>query len=222
MKYLWLFFIMTQAWAVPVLNRNMAAEGTFVTIWPDHKDPDHFYFAPNFMKISVDENKTAKFHFTPYTTGSCGRLGGAFGSCKKRALLTTLLTAGYELEQLQLAQAGIRKQRPQARFSAIPFLASEVQFGDSLSIFIENHECAPKAGQAADEIPCTLTFNKRGIAKMVPFLDQGRIIPFKFIYKISGLLENGEGNFEMTTLNYGLTVNLGGEMLVNHPDLNLN
>ncbi len=222
MKFLWVLLLLTQAWAVPVVNKNMAAEGTFVTIWPDHKDPDHFYFAPNFMKIALDVKSTPKFHYTEYWKGNCGRFGSAVGGCKKRALVTTLLAAGYEMEQLGIAEAGIRKLRPQARFSAIPFLASEVQFGETLSAFIEEHECAPRAGQAADEIPCTLTFNKRGIDKMVPFLNSGRVIPFKFIYKISGLLEDGEGKFEMTTLNYGLTVNLGGEMLVNHPDLNLN
>ncbi len=105
MKYLLLFFLMSNVWAVPVVNKNMAAEGTFVTIWPDHKDPDHFYFAPNFMKVSVDENKVAKFHFTRYTTGSCGRFGSTLGSCKRKGLLTTLFKAGYEMEQLQIAQA---------------------------------------------------------------------------------------------------------------------
>lgn len=211
----------SHTWAVPVLNRNMAAEGTFVTIWPDHANPDQFYFAPNFMKISVDAKLVPKFHFTQYQTGRCGRFGGALGGCKSKALLSTLMVAGFELEQLTIAQNGIRKLRPQARFSAIPFLSSEVNFGETLISFIDGHECAPKAGQAADEIPCTITFNRRGISKLMPFLNKGRILPFKFIYKISGVIEDGEGKFEKTTLNYGLTVNLGGEMLVNHPELNV-
>lgn len=220
-----LFIILTlltiNAFAVPVLNKNMAAEGTFVTIWPDHQDPDHFYFAPNFMRIAIDHRNEPKFHFTQYQTGRCGRIGGSLGRCHSKALLTTLMVSGFNEGQLNIAKDGIKKLRPKARFSAIPFLASKVEFGETLGPFIDDHECAPQAGQAADEIPCSITLNRRGMTKLVPFLNQGKVIPFKFIYKISGLIDNGMGGFEETMLDYGLTVNLGGEILINHPDLEL-
>lgn len=220
MKFLlFLTFFASQSWAVPVLNQNMAAEGTFVTIWPDHQNPDHFYFAPNFMKIASDKKGAPKFHFTQYQSGRCGRLGGALGKCHSKALISTLMVAGFDLDQLNTAQEGIRKIRPNARFSAIPFLSSEVNFGETLNSFIDKHECAPKAGQAADEIPCTITFNRSGINKLMPFLSKGHILPFKFIYRISGVIEDGNGNYESKMLDYGLTVNLGGEGLINHPDL---
>ena len=50
---LMLFLLTTHALAAPVLNNNVAADGTMVTIWPDHEDPNHYYFAPNLMKIAV-------------------------------------------------------------------------------------------------------------------------------------------------------------------------
>lgn len=217
--FILLSLLSTQLWAVPVLNKNMAAEGTLVTIWPDHRDPDQFYFAPNFMQISLDLKKNAKFHLTEYYVGRCGRLGSSIGACKRKALLTTLFVAGFEENQLKTAELGIRKLRPQARFSAIPFLGSEVEFGETLGPFIDDHECAPKAGQAADEIPCSITLNNRGIEKLSAYLAQGKILPFKFLYKISGVIDDGSGHFSLTSLDYGLTVNLGGEMLINHPDL---
>jgi hypothetical protein len=208
------------AWAAPVLNKNMAAEGTFVTIWPDHANPDHFYFAPNFMKIATDNGNNPKFHFTQYRSGSCDRRWDVRrGYCHSKALITSLMVAGYEEQQLAAAQAGIIKIRPKARFSAIPFLSSKVEFGSNLDEFIDQHECSPRAGQAADEIPCTITLNKRGITNLMPFLNSGRVLPFKFIYKISGVIEGANGQYTDEGLDYGLTVNLGGEILKKHPEL---
>lgn len=221
MKALILIFVfMTNAYAAPVLNQNMAAEGTFVTIWPDHANPDHFYFAPNFMKIASDDKQNVKFHFTQYRTGRCdSRLSRRMGYCHYKAIITSLMIAGYESEQLAQAQAGIKKLRPNARFSAIPFLSSKVEFGNTLDVFIDQHECSPRAGQAADEIPCTMTLNRQGIKNLMPFLNSGRVVPFKFIYKIAGVIERADGKFENQELDYGLTVNLGGELLIDHPEL---
>lgn len=220
MKALLLTLLMiSTAHAVPVLNRNLAAEGTLITIWPDHADPDHFYFAPNFMKIATDRHNKVKFHFTEYTTGNCSAFGRRLGTCQNRALLTSLLMAGYEDKQLKEAQEGIKKLRPNARFSAIPYLASKVEFDETLKRFVDEHSCSPLAGQAADEVPCSITFNSRGVKKLKPFLNDGKIIAFHFIYKISGLVEGRSSEFVEQQLDYGLTVNLGGEMLVNHPEL---
>ena len=221
MKTFFIFLLIsTNLWAAPILNNNMAAEGTFVTIWPDHQDPNHFYFAPNFMKIANDNRNEPKFHFTQYRSGDCSsKWDIKRGRCHYKALITSLLIAGYESEQFAVAKAGILKIRPQARFSAIPFLSSQVDFGKNLKEFIDQHECSPRAGQAADEIPCTLTLNRRGVTNLMGFLNTGRVLPFKFIYQISGVVEGADGKFTDKVLNYGLTVNLGGEMLNNHPDL---
>jgi hypothetical protein len=220
MKTLLLFLaIATNAYAAPVLNNNMAAEGTFVTIWPDHADPDHFYFAPNFMKIASDDKKNPKFHLTQYRSGNCGRISQRLGKCQYKALLTSMMIAGYEHEQLLQAEAGIKKLRPKARFSAIPFMSSKVEFGNTMVEFIDQHECSPKTGQAADEIPCTLTLNRRGINYLMPFLNSGRILPFKFIYQITGVVQEANGQYKNESLDYGLTVNLGGDDLIKHPEL---
>ncbi len=223
MKFLILITLLISfhALAVPVLNKNMAAEGTLVTIWPDNANPDHFYFAPNLMKIASDKTGAPKFHFTQYKSGSCNRRRDyRTGRCQFKALITSLLEAGYESKQLIEAQEGILKLRPNARFSSIPFVSSRVEFATTLSEFIDTHDCSPKAGQAADQIPCNITLNKKGITNLMPFLNAGRVLPFKFIYQIAGVIEGASGEFIKETLDYGLTVNLGGEMLNKHPDLN--
>ena len=54
----------------------------------------------------------------------------------------------------------------------------------------------------------------------MPFLNSGRTLPFKFIYRISGVIEGANGQYLNESLDYGLTVNLGGDVLMNHPELN--
>lgn len=200
--------------AAPVLNNNMAAEGTLVTIWPDHKDPNHFYFAPNSMKLAVDEKGAAKFHLTRYQD-NCN----VFKRCDKKAMVTALFETAYKEEQLKAAQAGILKIKPQARFSVIPFQGSRVEFGKTMTPFIVEHDCAPRAGQAADEVPCTMNFNAKGVNTLIDFLSEGKVLPFKFFYKISGVIQEAGDKFRDESLEYAITVNLGGEVLINHEDL---
>lgn len=215
MKFLLLTLMLASGMlkAAPVLNANMAAEGTLLTIWPDHQDPNHFYFAPNLLKLAVDEKGQAKFHLTRYQA-NC-----RLGRCDKMAMVTALFETSYREEQLKAAQAGILKLKPQARFSVIPFLGSRVEFGKTLAPFIVEHDCAPHAGQAADEVPCTMNFNPKGVNTLVDFLSEGKILPFKFFYKISGVLQEADGKFSNQSLEFALTVNLGGEILLNHQDL---
>lgn len=202
------------AFALPVFNQNMAAEGTLVTIWPDHKDQDHFYFAPNLMKISVNQNNQAKFNLTKYLA-NCNILR----KCHEKALLNVFFVAGHRQEELLNAQAGILKRFPKARFSPIPFLASKVEFSKTMAPFIDQHDCAPMAGQTSDEVPCSMTLNNRGINHLLPRLNEGKVFPFKFYYKISGVLQSANGQYSDHSIDYSLVVNLGGDILINHDDL---
>lgn len=218
MKYaIALLLMMNSAIAAPILNRNMAAEGTLVTIWPDHVDPDHFYYAPNAMKISKDAEGKVNFNLTTYRVGSCGYLH--IKKCYQKAFLSVLLSASYETQQLTEAQTGIRKIRPNARFSPVPFLSSQALFGETIRVFIDGHDCAPKAGQAADEVPCTMTLNANGLYTLRPYLAEGKILPMKFVYEIAGVVEGANGQFTNERLNYGLAVKIGGEELIGHDDL---
>ena len=87
--------------------------------------------------------------------------------------------------------------------------------------FTAGHNCSPKAGQAADEIPCNITLNRRGISYLMPFLNSGSILPFKFIYKIAGVIQVANGEYKEKTVDYGLTVNLGGDILRDHEELSV-
>jgi len=208
-----LSLISCHVFALPVFNQNMAAEGTLVTIWPDHIDPNHFYFAPNLMKLSMTERGIVKFNLTKYFSNCRFRL------CNVKALLNAFFIAGYKQDELKIAQDGILKRFPKAIFSPIPYISSRVEFGNTLDPFIDQEDCSPIAGQASDEVPCSLTLNGRGIKTLIPRLNEGKVFPFKFYYKISGVLNLANDQYKDYNLDYAIVVNLGSEMLINHEDL---
>lgn len=199
--------------ATPVLNQNAAAEGSTVQIWPDHQDSDHFYFAPSRIVLSSDA-AGPKFHLTRFQTG-CSVMGIG---CKRKGMINALLVASFQDEALRKAQDGILRLRPQARFSAIPMLDGEVRFTAVLAPFIVAEDCSPRTGQATDEIPCNLTINNRGLSKLVPFLADGKVLAFQFVYRIQGVNALANGYVEAQT-RYGVAVELGGEALKGHQDL---
>lgn len=204
--------------AAPVLSSNLAADGTLITIWPDHKDPDQFYFAPNMMTLSQNEDLTPKFHFMQFKK-NCRRSKLLKWICDYKAMMTSVFVAGFDNEQLQKAQNGIRKIRPNARFSTIPFLDSQVEFDTALKDFVSSYDCTPIGGQIRDEVPCTIVLNQNGIEHIMPFLASGATLPIKFLYRISGVIEMADGKYMDQTGRYGLIVNLGGEILKGQQDL---
>lgn len=213
-----MLFLTTQLSAAPILNKNVAADGTIITIWPDHKDPDQFYFAPNSMKLSTEEGRGAKFNFMQFKT-DCRRNRYLNWTCQYKAMMTALFVAGHDSNQLNRAQESVRKIRPNARFSTIPYIGSQVEFDQTLGEFVIEHNCTPRGGQSSDEVPCSIIFNKNGITNLMPFLSSGSLLPFKFVYQIAGVIEVADGTYRDQEINYGLTVNLGGDALKNHPEL---
>lgn len=211
---LMLLTIASSAMAVPVLNQNMAAEGTNITIWPDHADPDHFFYAPSEVVMALKDGK-AKFHLTRFRTG-CGPLGIG---CKSRAMINTLLVASFKDEELARAQEGIRRLRPAARFSSIPMLDGEVKFTNTLRPFVVQDDCSPRTGQASDEIPCSLILNKSGLQRIVPMLNDGKVLAFQFVYKLVGVNFIPDHGFQESITRFGVAVQFGGDSLVGHEDL---
>lgn len=200
--------------AAPVLNLNVAAEGSKIMIWPDHADPDQFYFAPSAIRLSRGQ-EGAKFHLTKYRTGcSIGGIG-----CRSKGMINSLLIADYLDDELHQAQQGVLRLRPRARFSTIPMFDGEVIFSGTTRAFIDRHDCSPRTGQPSDEIPCGLTLNKRGLRTIVPMLNEGKTLVFQFQYRLKGVSQLNTGAYEQATTIYGVAVGLGGEELKGHQDL---
>lgn len=208
-----LFFVHS-AYALPVFNKNAAGLGSNIIIWPDHLDPNHFYFAPSTIAHSELKGDKA-FSFIEYKTG-CNRFGR---NCSTKAMLSSILKAQFQQMDLESAQNEIRKTKPLARFAVVPMLNGRVEFSQSLLPFIDNHSCSPYTAQASDEIPCSLTLNFKGIRTLKPMLMEGKVLPMKFQYEILGLQEIEGGKYVDAKIDLGLSVQIGGDITVNHPDL---
>lgn len=204
-----------QAMAAPVLNRNMAAAGNRITIWPDHTDPNHFYYAPSSFNIAMGQDQKPIFNMIDYEIGNCGR----FRRCSHKSMLTTYFEAGYRESELLQAQNSILKFNPKARFSQVPFISSRVDFGTALTPFIDDHNCSPRAGQPADLVPCTIILNAKGIQRLKPNLKEGKMMAFNFVYQIYGVVEGSNPQYKDHTAEYSIAVNLGGDVLIGHADL---
>lgn len=200
--------------AAPVLNHNMASAGNNITIWPDHKDPDQFYFAPTIMKLAKDSSGKAAFHGFEFED-NCRMIRG----CRRKFLMTSYFEAGYRNQEFQEAKSKIQQLRPKARFSPIPFMGSSVDFGTVLTPFIDTHNCSAMGGQSTDVLPCTIVLNEKGIRNLVPNLLGGGLVAFNYRYKILGVVDVGAAQFKEAEKEYSIAVNLGGEDLKNHPDL---
>ena len=207
------FLMSAAAFAVPVLNQNMAADGSLTVIWPDHEDANHFYIAPSSIRLAGEANAPS-FSLKRYQ-GDC-----RFGRCRVKGMINSLLIPDYEGDDLKRAQAGILKLRPAARFSTIPMFDGRVQFTRTLKAFIDQSDCSPLTGLGSDEIPCSLTLNGKGLNTLVPFLADGKVLVFQFVYTIRGVNMTPMGLKESST-NYGVAVKFGGEMLKDHSELRI-
>lgn len=217
MRFILLLTLFTSfsSFAVPVFNRNVSTSGNSITIWPDHKDPNQFYYAPTRMNIALDEVGKAQFNIIDYTTGRC-RFGR---NCERKLLMTTYFESVYKDDDIKTTKEKILLSNPKANFSPVPFISSQVVFGTALLPFIEEHNCAPMGGQAADLVPCTIVLNSKGIHKLLPSLAQGKRLAFNFTYKLFGVVENANSTFKDYEVDYAIAVNLGGDVLVGLPEL---
>lgn len=214
MRFLFIVaFYIGFAQAAPVFNANVAGTGEYVTVWPDHKDPNLFYYAPAALSIAVDRRGGAKFNVTSFLT-NCNR----FNRCTEKAKVTVFFAPILDQKLLEDAQALIRKRKPNAVFSPVPFLASKLDMGGALAAFVELNDCSSLAGLAGDEVACSMILNPRGVRYLLPSLNAGQVHPMKFSYSLSGVSETVQG-YRDVNLDFIITIKFGGEILVNHPDL---
>jgi hypothetical protein len=198
------------SFAVPVINRNVSSTGSSVTIWPDHKDPHQFYYAPTRMNVALDKDGRPQLAVIDYNEGSCRWIR----RCSRRMLLSTYFEAAYNELDLKAAKDKILSTNPKANFVPVPFVSSQVEFGTALSAFIDEHNCAPAGGQASDLVPCTIILNEKGILRLLPLLSQGKMLAFNFSYRIMGAVESASGQFRDYETEYSIAVNLGGQMFI--------
>lgn len=201
-------------YAAPVVNKNISTKGSLVTIWPDHLDPDQFYFAPKSLKLSQEEDGSVKFNAFKYKTPGCGLLSRCHN-----AHISSFYRADFADHDLDEQISVIRQTKPKARFSPVSYMISKVNFSKLLAPFIVDHECDGYGGQAMDEVSCSMILNKKGIKEIISRFNNRRPVVFHFDYTISGVVEGENPRYRNEDRTYSVSVNMAGDDLFNHPDL---
>jgi hypothetical protein len=201
-------------YAAPIVNKNIATKGSKVTIWPDHLDSNQFYYAPKSLKLAKDENGKVMFNAFEYKMPGCGLLK----QCRLM-YMNSFFEVDFAEKDLNDQIAAIMQSQPKAKFSPIAYMESVVIFSNLLKPFIADHNCASRGGQAMDLVPCGLILNKKGIEKIAMMLSEGLPVTFNFNYTISGVVEGENPRYRNEERIYSVGVNMGGEDLIHHPDL---
>jgi len=160
-------------YAAPIVNKNIATKGSLVTIWPDHLDPDQFYYAPKSLKIAKEEDGTLKFNAFDYKMPGCGLLT----KCKN-IYISAFYEADFADKDLDEQIAVIKQTKPKARFSPVSYMESKVNFSKLLYPWVRDHECDGKGGQAMDEVSCGMILNGKGIKEIISRLENRRPVVF--------------------------------------------
>ena len=195
------------AYAAPVLNAN-APGATTITAFPDNVDKNLYYVAPTVMTLAHDEHGVPLFSYMEEQH--------AF---TRKAVVQTTMVPSYNKTEYDAAIAQIKAANPNAKFTALPFVDSQVKFGDVLSAFVEKDNCNHTAGLVGDEESCSFRLTSKGRHVMRSSFADHVTLTFQLQYSIDGVIENPDHTYTAKRNTYEMAGRLGGEELAKYPQL---
>lgn len=148
--------------AMPVLNKNAAVDGSLVTIWPDHKIKDLYYYAPSSLRGS-------------YREVSEGNLSG-------------MLMQNVSEDTLQSMNA-LLKTNPQAWFEPVPMKNVQVSVPEIYANVLTESKC--RSLQDALLVACDIQLDPETSHRVLPLLrNPGLIIEFR--YQVEGVVGSAQ------------------------------
>jgi hypothetical protein len=208
-----LFILMSlisfSAVAVPVMNENVANNGT-ITIYPDHVDKNRFYVAPNIMMIAKNDKGVPYFSYSEFSTGVFSKAG----------LIQMTLIPQYTREELEVAKSAILASNKNAEFSGVPFVASQLIFSTSIKSLISDSDCSHVAGLIGQEQACQLILTKKGIKLFYKALKSKNLFTvLQFQYDVDGVINDGNGHFQPQKVTHGVAARIDGSQIADFPNL---
>lgn len=209
-------------YAIPVVNENVANSGT-ITIYPDSHEKNRFYVAPNVVMIALNEKNVPLFSYQEFTKGSV-----SFVENNKRVThfvgITGLahfeLVPAYTRNELEQAKVEILKKNPEAEFSGVPFLKSELSLNRIVSQLITDSSCNHITGLIGQEQSCTLTFSPIGRMAFLRAIEKRMLFTtLQFEYEIQAVVRLSDGTFKDQIVKHGVASRIDGDQLANYPDL---
>lgn len=225
MKFLIVFLlvILTQidAFAIPVVNENVANSG-IVTVYPDSHDPNRFYIAPNMVVIGSNEENIPLFNYQEIATGYYEVIFGGkkvVGYTGISAFASFSLVAAYTNKDLELVKASLIAKFPNAEFSGLPFLKSELSVDPNIKILFSDTSCTHLAGLVGQEQSCTLVFTKIGRKTFLRSLEKKMLFTnLNFEYEFEAVVRRADGSFEDRFVKHGVAARIDGNQIAKFPN----
>lgn len=197
--------------AMPVMNENVSTS-RLVTIYPDHNDLEKFYMAPNVMTIAKDRSDRPQFSYTEYKVGKWYKR-------RTRAVVQMTMKAQYHEDDIAVAIEEIKQRKPNARFATLPFLRSQIIFGDALKDLVIENNCTHIGGQVGDELACTFLLNSTGRKVFRKTLQKNLSLAINFEYTVDACAKTPDNGCVVKEYTYAIAARLNGEELKNHVDI---
>jgi hypothetical protein len=195
------------AQAVPVLNEN-AAVSQECTIFPDHADPTLFYIAPNSLTICLDGRNIPLFLYQDLRTKN-----GTHG------IVQTTFCARYNQPELEASKKALLARNPKARFTALPFVSSQIKFSTTLAPLVTKESCTHPAGMVGDVESCSFQLNSIGRRVFIRQVHERLAMAMQYEYTVAGFIRSPDGRYISRDTTFGVAALIGGEELKVHPEL---
>lgn len=204
-----LMFLSAQSLAIPVINENVANSGV-MTIYPDHQDPNRYYIAPNVAMIAKNSKGVPVFSY--YDTRK--------SFWKPIGIMQMTLVPAYTHDEFESAKAAILAKNPNAVFSGVPFVRSELALtGDLPSIFSDNR-CNHIAGLIGQQQSCVLELTNNGRYLFAKAIKHRLLFTtLQFEYTLQAVRLRADGKYEDTEITHGIAVVIDGDQLADYPKL---
>lgn len=202
-------FLSAQSLAIPVINENVANSGV-MTIYPDHQDPNRYYIAPNVAMIAKNSKGVPVFSY--YDTRK--------SFWKPIGIMQMTLVPAYTHDEFESAKAAILAKNPNAVFSGVPFVRSELALtGDLPSIFSDNR-CNHIAGLIGQQQSCVLELTNNGRYLFAKAIKHRLLFTtLQFEYTLQAVRLRADGKYEDTEITHGIAVVIDGDQLADYPKL---
>ena len=195
--------------AIPVINENVANSGV-MTIYPDHKDPNRYYIAPNVVMIAKNARGVPVFSY--YDTRK--------GFFKTIGIMQMTLVPAYTHDQFESAKAAILQKNPNAVFSGVPFVRSDLVLTGDLPSIISENRCNHIAGLIGQQQSCVLELTNNGRYLFKKSIKHRLLFAtLQFQYTIQAVRLLADGKYQDTEITHGIAVVIDGDQLADYPRL---
>jgi hypothetical protein len=177
-------------------------------MYPDSEDPNLYYVGPNSYVIAKETSGVPEFSYV--------EIADFWGV---KALVQTVMAAAYDLTDIAQVESVITTANPQARFTGIPFVSSQVKFGTLLAPFVERNDCTHRGGTIEGQESCNFTLTDKGRLALRENFERGLTLNMEYDYTVDGVLQQANGTYQPQTLTLGVAGKIGSAELASFPQL---